>query len=64
VQKYGYAKLTDEVKHKILYKNACTAYGIDMDAVEARTANDEVTWAREALAEIERNGAPFLRGGH
>jgi hypothetical protein len=34
-----------------------------MDAVVARTANDEVTWARDALAEIEKNGAEFLRGG-
>ncbi|HTK65815.1 MAG TPA: amidohydrolase family protein [Pseudonocardia sp.] len=61
--RYGYAKLTDEVKHKILYKNACRAYGVDMDDVVARTANDEVTWARDALAEIEKNGADFLRGG-
>ncbi|HEY1974670.1 MAG TPA: amidohydrolase family protein [Pseudonocardia sp.] len=62
-EKYGYAKLTDEVKHKILYQNACRAYRVDLDAVRARTANDEVSWARHTLAEIEANGAPFLRGG-
>lgn len=62
-ERYGYTKLTDDIKHKILYKNACRAYGIDMDSVVARTANDEVSWARQALAEVERNGASFLRGG-
>jgi hypothetical protein len=62
-EKYGYPKLTPEIKHKILYQNACGAYGIDIDKVEARTANDEVAWARQALAEIEHNGAGFLRGG-
>jgi hypothetical protein len=34
-----------------------------MDVVQARTDHDEVSWARQALAEIEKNGAPWLRGG-
>jgi hypothetical protein len=60
-EKYGYAKLTPELKNKILWRNAARCYNVDLEAVRVRTANDEVEWARLMLAEIEKNGFPALR---
>jgi uncharacterized protein len=57
-EEFGYAKLTPDVKHKILYRNAARVYGIDLDAVRARTANDEIAWARAVLAEVDKSGFP------
>jgi uncharacterized protein len=55
-EEFGYSKLTAEIKNKILYRNASRVYDIDLEAVRARTANDEIWWARAALAEVDQHG--------
>ncbi|GAA0603629.1 hypothetical protein GCM10009547_01550 [Sporichthya brevicatena] len=48
---FGYERLTDEVKAKILAGNASRIYGIDLDFAADIAARDDHAWARALLEE-------------
>ncbi|MGE0383329.1 MAG: amidohydrolase family protein [Gammaproteobacteria bacterium] len=60
-ERFGYAPLTPQVKAKILGRNAARVYGIDLEAVRARMADDDLAWARRLIAEYRRDGFAALR---
>jgi uncharacterized protein len=60
-ERFGYPELTPRVKAKILGENAARAYGLDLAAVRARAASDELAWVRAAAAEWRARGVPLAR---
>ena len=50
-EQYGYPKITAEAKRKILTANAARVYGIDVDALAAAAAADDLSWTTQAAAE-------------
>jgi uncharacterized protein len=52
---YGYPAITDEVRRKIFGLNAADAYGVDIDAVRYRVAEDDVTGLRTAYRSDPRS---------
>jgi hypothetical protein len=60
-ERYGYEKLTAEVKAKILGRNAARVYGIDLGKVRAEMAADDLAWGKLLLEEFRRNGFSALR---
>ncbi len=54
-ERYGYEKLTDEVRQKILAGNASRIYGLDLDAVVAQKRAHDDAWAID-LGERYRSG--------
>lgn len=76
-ERYGYAKLTPEVKKKILGLNAAVPYGVTPSLFQKKAKKDVISRARQAYAEAPnpsfqtygpRTRAEFLRfwkmGGH
>ncbi|GJM09446.1 MAG: hypothetical protein DHS20C11_17220 [Lysobacteraceae bacterium] len=59
--KHGYAEITPEIRAKIFGLNAMKPYGIDIDEVKRRAANDVL--ARDRLAYTERQDPHFLTYG-
>jgi hypothetical protein len=57
-ERHGYPELTPERKAKILGLNAARAYGIELDAVRARAADDDLAWLRDVTREIGERGVP------
>ena len=49
-ERFGYPKLTHEVKRKIISGNAARVYGIDLDVVGEAARRDELSWTKEVLA--------------
>ncbi len=62
-QKYGYPRLTDQAKEKILGLNACRLYGLDPDKIRAQTNKDQLSWVKAAIAEYKVKGSPGQRTG-
>jgi uncharacterized protein len=60
-ERYGYAKLTPEIKDKITTFNAAGVYNIDLDNVRARIETDELAWAKALLQDLKGNGFSALR---
>jgi hypothetical protein len=57
-ERFGYPELTPRVKAKILGENAACVYGLDLEAVRARAARDDLAWVRAAAAEWRAKGVP------
>jgi predicted TIM-barrel fold metal-dependent hydrolase len=57
-ERHGYPELTPERKAKILGLNAARAYWIELDAVRARAADDDLAWLRDVTREIGERGVP------
>jgi predicted TIM-barrel fold metal-dependent hydrolase len=49
-EEFGYPKLTREIKRKIISVNAARVYDVDLDALEATAASDDLSWTRDVLA--------------
>lgn len=49
-EEYGYPKLTPEIKRKIISGNAARVYGVDLDALRAAAANDDLSWTKDVAA--------------
>jgi uncharacterized protein len=60
-ERFGYPALTQRIKRKILGENAARAYGLDLAAVRAGAANDELAWVRAAGDEWRARGVPEAR---
>jgi predicted TIM-barrel fold metal-dependent hydrolase len=54
-EQYGYPKLTAQAKRKILTENAARVYGIDVDALSAAAASDDLSWTTQAAEEWSRS---------
>jgi hypothetical protein len=50
-EKYGYSKLTPDVKRKIFGLNAAKPYGVDLNRVRRRLDDDAIGRARAACSE-------------
>jgi hypothetical protein len=48
-EKYGYPKLTPEIKRKIVSGNAARVYGVDLDALRTAAATDDLSWTNDVL---------------
>jgi predicted TIM-barrel fold metal-dependent hydrolase len=57
-KRFGYPELTPRIKAKILGENAARVYGLDLAAVRARAASDDLAWVRAAAAEWRARGLP------
>lgn len=60
-EEFGYQPLTAETKEKILSANAARVYGIDVAAMRDVVKRDDLAWARQAVADFERDGFAALR---
>lgn len=60
-ERYGYPKITPEIKDKITSFNAARVYGIDLEEVRRITANDDLAWAKALLEDFKANGFSALR---
>lgn len=60
-ERYGYAKLTPEVRAKILGRNAAAVYGIDLDEAGRRRRNDDLAWCRALLEDYQKHSFAGLR---
>jgi uncharacterized protein len=60
-EEFGYLPITAEDKEKILGLNAARLYGIDVELTRRRVAEDDLAWARAAVAEYRRQPVPGLR---
>jgi predicted TIM-barrel fold metal-dependent hydrolase len=49
-ERFGYPKLTPEIKAKILGTNASRVYGIDLDAARRASRADDLAWTKAAVA--------------
>lgn len=59
-ERYGYAKLTERVRNKILGENGARVYRIDLPQAARRAAEDDLAWARALLADYRANGFAAL----
>jgi predicted TIM-barrel fold metal-dependent hydrolase len=50
-RRHGYPKLTDEIRAKILGRNAARFYDIDLAVARHAAMTDDLAWTRAALAE-------------
>ena len=48
-EQYGYPRLTDRVKEKVLGANAARVYGVDPVAAKAAARDDDLAWVRDAV---------------
>lgn len=55
---YGYAKISPEVRSKILGGNAARVYGLDLPDLRRRADKDDLAWCREILGELR--ATPFM----
>ena len=60
-ERFGYSKLTPEVKAKILGGNAARIYGIDLAKAGAIAQRDDLSWGRELMRTLQTNGFNGLR---
>jgi predicted TIM-barrel fold metal-dependent hydrolase len=60
-EQFGYAKLTPQVKAKILGGNAARIYGIDLAKAAATAKNDDLAWARQLTSTLDKEGLSGLR---
>ncbi|MBA3741463.1 amidohydrolase family protein [Sporichthya sp.] len=60
-EQFGYPKLTAEAKDKILSRNAARLYKVDVPTMQERVKNDDLSWARDLLREVEKHGFAGLR---
>lgn len=60
-EEFGYTQLTAEDKAKILGLNACGIYNIDAAQARERFVNDDLAWARQAVAEYADKTPPGIR---
>jgi hypothetical protein len=60
-EEFGYEKISPLDREKILSLNAARVYGFDLEATRRTVANDDLAWAREAVAEYRRTAFPALR---
>ena len=60
-EEFGYQPLTAEVKEKILSLNAARVYGIDVPRMRHVAQHDDLAWARDVVADFEKNGFSALR---
>lgn len=51
-EQFGYAKLTETVRNKILGGNAARVYGIDLTLAEDRLKNDNLAWAHALVKQL------------
>ena len=51
-ERFGYPKITAQAKRKILTGNAARVYGIDVDALAAAAATDDLSWTNAVAAEL------------
>jgi hypothetical protein len=56
-ERYGYPKLTPEVKRKILAGNAARVYGVDLDALAVAASTDDLSWTNDVLEAYDQDGA-------
>ena len=59
-EKFGYPRLTPEIKEKILGLNAAKVYGIDVERARSNMGVDDMAWARAAMDEFGAKGTPTL----
>ncbi len=52
-ERFGYPKLTAEMKRKILAGNAARVYGVDLDALAVAAATDDLSWTNDVVAAYE-----------
>jgi hypothetical protein len=57
----GYERITPLDREKILSLNAARVYGFDLEATRRTVANDDLAWAKEAVAEYRKKTFPALR---
>jgi len=57
-EEFGYPAITDEVKDKILSRNAARLYGIDLEVARRNAENDDLVWMRGALEYYRDKGSP------
>jgi predicted TIM-barrel fold metal-dependent hydrolase len=57
-EEFGYPELTDEMKDKILSRNAAGLYGLDLAQLRRNAENDELVWVREAAEHYRAHGNP------
>ena len=50
--KFGYPKLTQTAKRKILAENAARVYGVDLEALANAAAADDLSWTRDVAASL------------
>lgn len=57
-EEFGYPSLTDEIKDKILSRNAARIYGLDLDELRRNAENDDMAWLKEAAEYYGAKGSP------
>jgi len=57
-EEFGYPAFTDEMKAKILARNAARIYGIDLEELRGSAANDDMAWLKEAAEHYASLGSP------
>jgi predicted TIM-barrel fold metal-dependent hydrolase len=57
-EEFGYPAITDEIKDKILSRNAAGLYGLDVDDLRTNTQNDDMAWLKEAAEHYRQKGSP------
>ena len=60
-ERFGYPRLTAQVKEKILGLNAARIYNIDVEQARADLARDDLSWVKAAMEEYARSGRPTIR---
>jgi uncharacterized protein len=55
-QQFGYPALTDEIKDKILSRNAAAVYDIDLDQARENSRNDDLVWIKDAVNYYRKKG--------
>jgi predicted TIM-barrel fold metal-dependent hydrolase len=55
-EEFGYAKLTKEVKDKILGRNGARVYNLDLDTIKARAASDDLHWCKLMIEDYQKHG--------
>jgi predicted TIM-barrel fold metal-dependent hydrolase len=49
-EEFGYPKITDDMKRKIISANAAGVYGVDLVSLEAAAASDDLSWTRDVIS--------------
>src|SRR5262249_42283533 len=57
-EEFGYPALTDDIKDKILSRNAARLYGIDLDTLRTNAQNDDMAWLKDAAEFYRSKGSP------
>jgi hypothetical protein len=54
-ERFGYSPLTDEVKAKILGRNAARLYGIDLEQARRSAVKDDLAWVQKVIERYRAN---------